>query len=125
MTPEQVAHVRATLSTDWDFPVRRVVTKANVKTLLDAIESAWAERDTLRTTLSRVEAERDGLRAELDTLRAGPPPDENTPWVRVEAPFGSRRVRAYCQNGVWEMEEGEPWKLVAAFPITITEGEKP
>ena len=70
MTPERVAHARGTLSQDWDYP-KRVVTKDNVRMLLDAIESAWQERDAARAALSAMTAERDKAINERNAYAAG------------------------------------------------------
>lgn len=86
MTPEQVAHARATLSQDWDYPTKRVITKDNVRLLLDAIESAWQERDTACAALSAMTAERDALREQLAARVVVP---EMTPEVAKDLWHGS------------------------------------
>lgn len=54
ITPEQVTKIRGTLATDWDYPIKRVVTKDNIRILLDAIESAWRERDEAIAEVARL-----------------------------------------------------------------------
>lgn len=71
MTPERLAHARGTLTQDWDYPIKRVITKDNLRHLLDAIETAWQDRDTARAALSAMTAERDKAINERNAYAAG------------------------------------------------------
>jgi len=86
------------------------------KTLIGAFDVI----DTLRATLSRVEAERDGLRARIDAMMAKDFDFLKEMHQRLD-PFGRSdvmRVHEMIEHWIDEMDK-------ILNPATITEGEKP